>query len=251
MGELSDSAAGRMANAAGRRDAAGRQVSWIAPRSARSTWSCRRCCSRSWRSRSPSARSRSSSTVAGRSFYRASRAGYRGRTLRLLKFRKMVDGATGDALTGGRRPAVHAHGRLPRPDEARRGPAALERPARRDEPRRAAARGSELRRPAPARVRPDPDGAPRRDRSVPARLRARSPRSSTRATGSVTTSPTSCPRRCASTRSTRSRGRSSGDLRILLWTVMPVILRVDVAVNRKSGDLTVRRRPRPRPPRAA
>ena len=34
-----------------------------------------------------------------------------------------------------------------------------------------------------------------------------------------------------------------GDLRILLWTVMPVLLRVDVAVNRTSGDLTVRRRP--------
>ena len=33
-----------------------------------------------------------------------------------------------------------------------------------------------------------------------------------------------------------------GDLRILVWTVLPVILRVDVAVNRRTGELTVRRR---------
>ena len=33
-----------------------------------------------------------------------------------------------------------------------------------------------------------------------------------------------------------------GDLRILLWTVLPVILRMHVAVNRYSGALTVRRR---------
>jgi lipopolysaccharide/colanic/teichoic acid biosynthesis glycosyltransferase len=33
-----------------------------------------------------------------------------------------------------------------------------------------------------------------------------------------------------------------GDCRILTWTVLPVILRVDVAVNRGSGTLTVRRR---------
>jgi lipopolysaccharide/colanic/teichoic acid biosynthesis glycosyltransferase len=42
-----------------------------------------------------------------------------------------------------------------------------------------------------------------------------------------------------------------GDLRILVWTVLPVLLRVDVAVNRKTGDLTVRRRPRTSPSRAA
>jgi lipopolysaccharide/colanic/teichoic acid biosynthesis glycosyltransferase len=34
------------------------------------------------------------------------------------------------------------------------------------------------------------------------------------------------------------------DLRILVWTVLPVILRVDVAVNRGTGALTVRRRRR-------
>lgn len=33
-----------------------------------------------------------------------------------------------------------------------------------------------------------------------------------------------------------------GDLRILVWTILPVVLRVDVAVNRRSGTLTVRRR---------
>ena len=32
------------------------------------------------------------------------------------------------------------------------------------------------------------------------------------------------------------------DLRILVWTVLPVILRVNVAVNRSTGELTVRRR---------
>ncbi len=32
------------------------------------------------------------------------------------------------------------------------------------------------------------------------------------------------------------------DMRILLWTILPVILRVDVAVNRRTGELTVRRR---------
>jgi len=42
-----------------------------------------------------------------------------------------------------------------------------------------------------------------------------------------------------------SRSRTlRGDFRILLWTVMPVILRVDVAVNRETGALTVRRRKR-------
>jgi lipopolysaccharide/colanic/teichoic acid biosynthesis glycosyltransferase len=33
-----------------------------------------------------------------------------------------------------------------------------------------------------------------------------------------------------------------GDLRILLWTVLPVVVRADVAVNRRTGQLTVRRR---------
>ena len=33
-----------------------------------------------------------------------------------------------------------------------------------------------------------------------------------------------------------------GDFRILVWTVLPVVLRVNVAVNRYSGALTVRRR---------
>lgn len=35
------------------------------------------------------------------------------------------------------------------------------------------------------------------------------------------------------------------DLSILAWTVIAVVLRQDVAVNRVSGDLTLRRRPRP------
>jgi len=33
-----------------------------------------------------------------------------------------------------------------------------------------------------------------------------------------------------------------GDLRILAWTIFPVILRADVAVNRRTGTLTMRRR---------
>ncbi|HET9243520.1 MAG TPA: sugar transferase, partial [Gaiella sp.] len=33
-----------------------------------------------------------------------------------------------------------------------------------------------------------------------------------------------------------------GDLRILAWTIVPVVLRRDVAVNRRTGSLTVRRR---------
>jgi lipopolysaccharide/colanic/teichoic acid biosynthesis glycosyltransferase len=42
-----------------------------------------------------------------------------------------------------------------------------------------------------------------------------------------------------------ARSRTFGrDLRIALWTVLPVLLKRDVAVNRKSGELTVRRRPR-------
>jgi lipopolysaccharide/colanic/teichoic acid biosynthesis glycosyltransferase len=42
-----------------------------------------------------------------------------------------------------------------------------------------------------------------------------------------------------------ARSRSvRGDLGILVWTVLPVIMRVDVAVNRNSGELTVRRRRR-------
>jgi lipopolysaccharide/colanic/teichoic acid biosynthesis glycosyltransferase len=33
-----------------------------------------------------------------------------------------------------------------------------------------------------------------------------------------------------------------GDFQILVWTILPVILRVDVAVNRTTGSLTIRRR---------
>ncbi len=39
-----------------------------------------------------------------------------------------------------------------------------------------------------------------------------------------------------------------GDLRILAWTIFPVILRADVAVNRRTGTLTRRRRHSVAPP---
>jgi len=39
------------------------------------------------------------------------------------------------------------------------------------------------------------------------------------------------------------------DLRIMIWTLLPVVFRVDVAVNRETGALSVRRRPAPGPGR--
>ena len=38
------------------------------------------------------------------------------------------------------------------------------------------------------------------------------------------------------------------DVKILVWTFIAVLLRKDVAVNRTSGDLTLRRRTRPAAP---
>ena len=86
-------------------------------------------------------------------FFRQERHGRGGRTFRIVKFRTMVAGRRGQALRarppehdGGRRtavqdrrrPAHHARGRLPAQVEHRRAAAAVERAARRDEPRRAA-----------------------------------------------------------------------------------------------------------------
>ena len=51
------------------------------------------------------------------------------------------------------------------------------------------------------------------------------------------------PQKIAIDRLYASRRNMSGDLNILVWTVTAVLLRKDVAVNRKTGELTLRKRP--------
>ena len=179
----------------------------------------------------------------GPAFFRCRRVGYGGREFGMLKFRKMVDGAAGGALTAPRGRPLHAARPRPRQDEARRDPAALERAEGRDEPGRATAGGRRLRRALRGRV---PSRSCAYARGSPASRSSRSParaRSSIPTTGTATTSRSCCRPRRGSTASTSSRRSLAMDLKILFWTAAAVLLRLEVAVHRQSGRLT-RRRPR-------
>ena len=88
------------------------------------------------------ARTRDQAGQPGPALFHSRRVGLRGRESATLKFRKMHDDAVGPPLTACERRPVHAHGLVPRPDQARRAAAVVERRPRRDEPRRA--RGQRL-----------------------------------------------------------------------------------------------------------
>ena len=133
--------------------------------------------------------------------------------------------AHGPGARRGRRRALHAHRAVPRPDEARRGSAALERAARRDEPRRPAARGSgfvALHATPTSEILQRSRPASRATASWRSRRRARS---STRAIARSTTSSGSCPRRSRLDCLYATRRSFAGDLRILSGRPWPVLLR--------------------------
>lgn len=176
-------------------------------------------------------------------FYRAPRVGRGGRALPVLKFRKMVDGASGQALTGDRDPRFTRMGRLlavskldelpqlwnvlcggmslvgPRPEDAgfvRLHEAAYReilsvRPGVTGLSQLAFAKEAEI-------LDPEDRVAHYVDQILPQKVRMDCLYAGVRTLGM--------------------------DVRILVWTVLPVLLRRDVAVNRATGRLTMRRRQR-------
>ncbi|HEY7381993.1 MAG TPA: sugar transferase [Gaiella sp.] len=174
-------------------------------------------------------------------FYRARRVGRYGRELRVLKFRKMYNGASGHALTGDVDPRFTRIGRwlartkldeVPQLWNVLRGKMSLVGPRPEDEGFVAlhAPEYDEI-----LAVRPgitglcqlafakeaeilDPEDRMGHyvDQILPQKVKLDMYYAQTRTFG--------------------------GDFRILLWTVLPVFLRSDVAVNRLNGQLTVRRR---------
>ena len=242
MGELSDSAARTMANAAGRRDV-GRRAGFV-DRAAKRALDVVVSALLLTVLAIPIALCAVAIKLDSRGpvFYRASRAGYRDRTLRLIKFRKMVDGATGDALTGVADPRFTRMGgflartkldEVPQLWNVLRGEMSLVGP-RPEDPSFVALHPDEYRE--ILAVRPGVTGLCQLAFAKESAILDPNDRLG-HYVADILPQKVRLDTLYARTRSFR------GDLRILLWTVMPVLLRVDVAVNRTSGDLTVRRRP--------
>ena len=180
---------------------------------------------------------------SGPVLYRARRIGWRGKTVCVLKFRKMYDGATGTALTGNADPRFTRLGRflartkldeVPQLLNVVRGEMSLVGPRPEDPSFVALHDGAyeEINS-----VRPGITGlgqlafARESDILDPADAVGHY-------VGKILPQKVGLDLLYSRSRTLR------GDFRILLWTVMPVILRVDVAVNRETGALTVRRRKR-------
>jgi lipopolysaccharide/colanic/teichoic acid biosynthesis glycosyltransferase len=176
-------------------------------------------------------------------FYRARRVGWRGKTVRVLKFRKMYDGATGRALTESADPRFTRLGRflaktkldeVPQLLNVLRGEMSLVGP-RPEDPSFVALHDDAYEQ--INAVRPGITGlgqlafARESDILDPGDAVGHY-------VGKILPQKVGLDLLYSRTRTLR------GDLWILLWTVMPVILRVDVAVNRETGALTVRRRDR-------
>jgi lipopolysaccharide/colanic/teichoic acid biosynthesis glycosyltransferase len=249
LGELSGSAAGRVANAARRRDAVRR--AGLADRAAKRTLDVVVAAILLAVLAIPIAICAIAIKLDSRGpvFYRASRAGYRGRTLRLLKFRKMVDGATGVALTGVADPRFTRMGdflartkldEVPQLWNVLRGEMSLVGP-RPEDPGFVALHRQDY--DVILSVRPGVTGLCQLAFAKESAILDPSDRMG-HYVADILPQKVRLDTLYALTRS------FGGDLRILLWTVMPVLLRVDVAVNRKSGNLTVRRRPATSPSRA-
>jgi lipopolysaccharide/colanic/teichoic acid biosynthesis glycosyltransferase len=176
-------------------------------------------------------------------FYRATRVGWRGHTLRVLKFRKMVDGATGHALTGDVDPRFTRIGRLlartkldelPQLWNVLRGQMSLVGP-RPEDSGFVALHESEFAE--ILSVRPGMTGLGQLAFAKEAEILDPGDRHG-HYVDRILPQKVHLDLLYARSRSFR------GDLRILVWTVLPVIMRVNVAVNRSTGELTVRRRSR-------
>jgi lipopolysaccharide/colanic/teichoic acid biosynthesis glycosyltransferase len=173
--------------------------------------------------------------------YRAARVGWKGRPLMVLKFRKMVDGASGKALTGaadarftrlGRLLARTKLDELPQLWNVVRGQMSLVGPRPEDEGFTTlhADEYAEI-----LKVRPGITGLGQLAFARESEILAEDDRIG-HYVGQILPQKVRLDLLYARSRTL------GGDLRILVWTVLPVILRVDVAVNRSTGDLTVRRR---------
>ena len=174
-------------------------------------------------------------------FFRARRQGFRGRPLQVLKFRKMVEGATGHPLTGDIDPRFTRIGRLlartkldelPQLWNVLRGQMSLVGP-RPEDPGFVELHQGEYRE--ILSVRPGITGLGQLAFAKEAEILDPSDRVG-HYVDRILPQKVHLDLLYAHTRTLR------GDLRILVWTVLPVILRVNVAVNRSTGVLTVRRR---------
>ena len=174
-------------------------------------------------------------------FYRASRVGWHGSTLRVLKFRKMLEGAAGQPLTGHLDPRFTRIGHvlsrtkldeLPQLWNVLRGQMSLVGP----------------RPESPEFVALHPEGY-EEILAVRPGITGLSQLAFTREAeildpddvvghyvGAILPQKVRLDLLYARTWTVRS------DFRILLWTVLPVIFRMNVAVHRHSGVLTIRRR---------
>ena len=174
-------------------------------------------------------------------FYKATRVGWRSRTLRVLKFRKMHDGATGHALTGDVDPRFTRIGRLlartkldeiPQLWNVLRGQMSLVGP-RPEDPAFVAHHEEQYRE--ILAVRPGMTGLGQLAFANEAEVLDPGDRVG-HYVDRILPQKVHLEVLYAESRSLRR------DLGILVWTVLPVILRVNVAVNRNTGELTVRRR---------
>lgn len=180
----------------------------------------------------------------GSVFYRATRVGWRGATLNVLKFRKMREGAAGQPLTGHLDPRFTRLGHLlsrtkvdelPQLWNVLRGQMSLVGP-RPESPEFVALHPEyqEI-----LTVRPGITGLGQLAFSKEAEI-LDPDNVMGHYIGAILPQKVHLDVLYARTWTLR------GDLRILRWTVLPVILRVNVAVNRYTGALTVRRRKRSR-----
>jgi len=176
-------------------------------------------------------------------FYRARRAGRRGRELWVLKFRKMYDGASGHALTGDVDPRFTRIGRflartkldeLPQLWNVFRGQMSLVGP-RPEDPGFVALHVDAYRE--ILSIRPGVTGLCQLAFAKEAEILDPKDRVGHYVDRIL---PQKVNLDVLYTRARTFRG----DFRILLWTVLPVVMKADVAVNRRTGELTVRRRRR-------
>ncbi|MEI7761097.1 MAG: sugar transferase [Thermoleophilia bacterium] len=174
-------------------------------------------------------------------FYRATRVGWHGRTLRVLKFRKMYDDADGLPLTGRSDPRFTRLGYLlartkldeiPQLWNVVRGQMSIVGP-RPEDPVFVALHESDYR--DILRVRPGITGFGQL--AFANETEILDPENTVgHYVGAI------LPQKIGLDQLYARRWSIRGDVRILIWTILPVILRADVAVNRQTGSLTLRRR---------